>query len=171
MLTLSRTALYMPTDEEPPFYAQAEYRARNDDGSEAAATWKAGADTPWNQAIGQPFRVRIRVEKSGSAATPRYGWQYSLDGLTGWTDMPPQGATGVPVRYADSSYLTDASPTTQQLGIGTFDAGRIYESDHALSVTMTASGETEVEGVFELVSGGISPTDKVWLRVVREATG
>jgi hypothetical protein len=85
-----------------------------------------------------------------------------------WLALPAQAAGGVPVRYADSANLTDQAATTQQIGSGTFAAGRVYESAHAETVAFTVAGSTELEAVVEVVDPEAAVGDDIDFRVVRE---
>ena len=125
-------------------YTQAEYRGRNDDGSESTATWKAAANTSWTQDVGENFRVRARVSRATSVADGVFAWQYSEDNVA-WSNMPPEGTLGVPVRFAASANLTDRAATTQQLGSGTFVAGRQFESNRSGGIGMNVGSEAEPE--------------------------
>ena len=40
-------------------FDQDSFRGRNDDGSEAAATWKANANVNWTQSVDENFRRRL----------------------------------------------------------------------------------------------------------------
>jgi hypothetical protein len=85
-----------------------------------------------------------------------------------WLAVSEQGANGVPVRYANSPNVADAATTTQQIGSGTFAAGRIYESAHLSPVTFTGPGKTELEAVVEIVSPDAAASSQIMFRVVRE---
>jgi len=85
-----------------------------------------------------------------------------------WSPLPAQAAGSVPVRYANSTHLTDQAATTQQIGSGTFAAGRIYEAAHTATVTFTGAGSTELEAVVEVVDPTAAISNVIDFRVVRE---
>jgi hypothetical protein len=91
-----------------------------------------------------------------------------IDGVT-WLAMPAQATSGVPVRYANSTHVTDAGTTTQQISTGTFVGGRIYESAHTNTVALTADDKTELEAVIEVVDAEIAIGDRIMFRVVKES--
>lgn len=101
-----------------------------------------------------------------SAANEAY---FKIDGQgKQWGDVPAQGTGSVPLRYAASSNVTDAGATTQQLGAGTFKAGLIYETAHSSTVAYTAANdESEIEAVFEAVSGQVTVGDTYKFRAVK----
>jgi hypothetical protein len=87
--------------------------------------------------------------------------------IVSWQPVAAQGATAK-VRFANSTHLTDATSTTQQLtGDGTFAAGLIYESGHGTATGPGASGASEHEAVLELVSGQVSVGESLMFQLVR----
>ena len=100
----------------PPDMSQTDFRARNDDGSETTATWKADANTNWTQDTDENFRVRFLLTCDAVEMISAYQLQYNLNGA-GWNNV--NGSSSV-VRSFASANLTDGADTTQQLGAGTF---------------------------------------------------
>lgn len=85
-----------------------------------------------------------------------------------WQDVFAQATESVPIRFADSEYITDHEVTTKQLGSGTFVAGEMNESNPSNDVSIGVGEETEFEAVLELVSGQVSPGTEYWIRLVVE---
>lgn len=159
----------------PPEYSQTSFRGRNDDGSESGASWKAAADTNWNQAPNENFRVRFLVEETADIADANVGFrlQYNLN-AAGWNNVT--GASSVVIASA-SSNLTDGADTTEQLGgPGTFLTPNdgIDEADGVaggadLDFTSTANQEVEVEYSVQLVDTDVVDFDTVQLRLIVES--
>lgn len=92
------------------------FRFRNDDGSEAAATWKAATNATTTIPLDTNFRVRFGLQ-SDEAYLRNPLWVqvwYSVDGGA-WTSL---SASSNPLKYSLSSYLTDDEDTTQQITTG-----------------------------------------------------
>jgi hypothetical protein len=87
-----------------------------------------------------------------------------------WKDVGTS-ASSEPVRYANSTNITDGQATTQQLGSGTFVAGQVMESGDADVTWTTASTESEIEFVLELDSTYIDWGDKIGIRLVQQMDG
>jgi endoglucanase len=142
---------------------QTGFRGRNDDGGEAAATWRGPLNASWTQPANTPFRARFQVSAPVGASSD---WQlmYSYNGGA-WT---PVTGTSTPAQSVLSPNLGENDPTTQQLGGGApFYAGSVSEVDGFWgTTTFTQAGVTELEAVLQLVS--VNDGDTVRLRV---ATG
>ena len=78
----------------PPAYDQDTFRARNDNGNETAATWKAAADANWTQKVDENFRVRFVVQETAGVSDndKTFQLEYNLNG-GGWNDVT--GASSV----------------------------------------------------------------------------
>lgn len=63
------------------------FRWRNDDGSEATATWKAAQDTNVTVVPDAITRLRMLVNATGDPASARYKLQYRKVGAAAWRDM------------------------------------------------------------------------------------
>ena len=60
------------------------FRGRNDDGTEATATWIALINTNWSQAVDVNFRVRFNIHQSSGGGGPLVcQLQYNL-ASAGW---------------------------------------------------------------------------------------
>jgi alpha-tubulin suppressor-like RCC1 family protein len=98
------------------------YRGRNDDGGETSASWKAAANTPWQQSATEPFRLRIQVEHPGTGGFAGFGWQWTSPAAdpvftltTGPAALPGQsrGAVGSP----DGQYVAIAHHNGNRLTV------------------------------------------------------
>jgi hypothetical protein len=158
---------------DPTLFDQVGFRARNDDGSESAATWKAAANTNWSQPSGEIFRLRFLLDKiSGSSAlqdTLSYQYQYASDGVNfgSWTGI---NASSSVAKTSPSSHFASGNATTDQLGgTGTFRAGTMLEAPNSgvSGSTAIAAGEhTEHEVALSLTSGDVVDGGKVRFRIV-----
>jgi hypothetical protein len=122
---------------------QAAYRARNDDGSETSATWKAALNTSWSQDTGQIFRLRIAITDTagGSINNTSHALQYRINGGA-WVNV----TTSTPVQFTTSANVADATPTTQQITGGTFstDPSEV-DSDGTITNAPSWAGSDSVE--------------------------
>lgn len=150
---------------------QRSYRFRNDDGSEAAATWKAAQNTPVTLSGGATFRLRFEVQETGGTEASTFPdrqlhLQYRKNGGA-WSNV---WAGSSVVRAVASQHVVADQATTNQLtaGTGTFSAGAVDEDDGALTVpTIAASGHTEVEFMLALETGALAPSDTLDFRLIR----
>lgn len=102
--------------------SQKNWRLRNDDGSESAATWKAAVNTSANVTKGQNFRLRAEFKepKDGelvTGVTTAIRIQARINGGA-WFSLSGAGSTDVHV--VTSTHLTHHADTTQQIGSGTY---------------------------------------------------
>jgi hypothetical protein len=67
------------------------FRARNDDGSETSATWKAAQNTAFTVVPDEPFRLRVGVNVVGDAPRKRFKLQYRKVGDASWRDIDQVG--------------------------------------------------------------------------------
>lgn len=145
---------------------QQSFRARNDNGSETSATWKAPLNSDIGMSLGVPFRVRFLIEETagGSANNYNYVLQYSLNGGA-WT----LATLSTPVHATPSAFVANGTPTTQQLGAGSFVAG-LFDSNASVSNISISSQQTEMEYCLLLDSAQMSGGDTVQLRVTNSGT-
>jgi len=147
-----------------PAYDQEAYRFRNDDGSEAAATWMAAENVDVNPALDTNFRVRFAIEETaGGSESLALHLRQSING-GGYTAVSESTA----VKLVASSHVANEEATTDQLGgAGTFRAGQVKEAGADTSVVATLQGNdhTEHEWVLLLDSAQLSADDVVTLRL------
>lgn len=148
------------------------FRFRNDDGSEAAATWKANLNTNATVIIGQTFRLRFLVqETAGGTNAEGFKLQSNLNGA-GWNDVT---ASSTVAKIVASTGLTEGGDTTQQLGAGTFQTDNDGQEDGDGTTTNTAetkaSKDIELEFAVQLLDADVDDTDEVQFRVVKSGGG
>lgn len=159
--------------------AQSDYRLRNDDGTEATATWKAAANTTASIDVDTNFRTRFLLKGTGNGSTlhhPTVEYRHKPDGGSwgSWSDVLPSSNTTAPIKAASSPNYA-AGTATQQLGAGTFTDGFIWETNGAPSFIATnilgpwvGGDEMEMELCLTLNSTATTPAaagDQVELRV------
>ncbi|MBW3538762.1 MAG: hypothetical protein KY476_00680 [Planctomycetes bacterium] len=144
---------------------QTSFRARNDDGSESAATWKEAVDVDWTQLVDENFRVRFLITEIGlEEETDGFWLFYSTDGGSSWNLVT---TTSSVVRSVGSTHLTDGEHTTQQIGAGTFDAtnGGVDENGLISTGTIPSGNEVEFEFCLQLRGDDLTDLQTVELRV------
>lgn len=67
------------------------YRGRNDDGTEATATWKAAQNTTFGITPDARFRLRFGVNTPGDPASKQFKVQYRKVGAAAWRDVDKIG--------------------------------------------------------------------------------
>lgn len=155
-------------------YDQDRFRARNDDGDETDATWKADLNIDWNQEDDINVRVRFGIEELDDVEEldVEFRLQYNKNS-GGWNDVD---ASSTNVRSSASPNVTDGIDTTEQLGMpGTFvtpNAG-FDEVDgvvggSSLDFTTTVNQEVELEFCFQVRGVDTADNDTIQLRVVKE---
>ena len=149
-----------------PTLDQNAFRARNDNGSETTATWKAANNTNWSQAVDTNFRVRFLIqEKAGNnPVNMTCQLQYNLAGA-GWNNVT--GSSSV-VRASSSTQFTDGTLTTEQMGgAQSFSDGEMDEVDglcNAPEADMGANQETEFEFSLQIRSVDVTNGQTLQLR-------
>jgi hypothetical protein len=149
------------------------FRWRNDDGDEAAATWKAAQDTSISLPIDQNMRLRVLVNDASPApAASAYRLEFATHGGSDWKPVAP--STGYKVELkASSNIASGGEATTAQLippaGKTTADfvTGRMWDDESGLDdITIGADKYTELEFCLQAVSAnGAVPTDHFDFRV------
>lgn len=143
-----------------PNMGQKQYRWRNNDGNETAASWRAPVNTPITvPSVSDTFRLRIELGNTGTgAAAVTQTLEYSSNGGTTWTIMNDP-ATNAFV-YQASTHVANGAATTNQMGAatpGTFAAGRIVTAP-AAPQNLAAGGRTEYEWVIRPTANAIPST-------------
>lgn len=111
------------------FLTQANWRWRNDDGTETTATWKAAQNT---QVVltttGQIWRLRLEVyNNTGGAVDVLDSLQYATSTAGPWTNIDTVAGSNPFMISGTSAFVVQAEPTTAQLtGVAlTFVPGKI----------------------------------------------
>jgi hypothetical protein len=139
------------------FTTQGSWRWRNDDGSEASATWKAAQNAPITIS-GSAETLRLRIELYNDPANPggllddAY-FEVSSDSLS-WDTLKTVADKGQPfVLVGTSPNVTDLMATTQQLTsphAASFAPGKVIVSSTQLPPATVGTGfGTEYEYVFK----------------------
>jgi hypothetical protein len=155
-------------------FATSAWRGKNDTGTGANTTdWIAAQNTGWSQAADVNFRVRFRggdtAGASGTWTTPQLQYQLTPSGGSpgGFNDVT--GSSSV-VRATASPNVADNAATSTQLtggSGGAFVAGSFDEADGAVgSISLGASGNSEVEYCVQIRSADVANDDTVELRVL-----
>ena len=152
-------------------FTQAAFRVRNDDGSESTATWKAEENVNWEQTPDVAFRIRFAINQIVSNADASLGrtfrLRYSKNGGA-YVNIGATSSITEAVRAVNSSNLTDASPTTDQIGgTGTFYAGQVDEGGATGTITAPSLSlaHTELEFCIQVYGPQVAAGDTIDLRV------
>jgi hypothetical protein len=150
----------------PEFYLVA-YRFRNDDGTEATATWKADQDVDVTHPLDTNLRLRVEIQSvRGQSSTISGQLQYSLNGGA-WTDVT---GSSTAVRSSTSTGESGTTTTNQlTAATGTFQGNSGFEDvdGSAGGVGINASGQAEYEYCVTIRSaGGVGLGHTIEFRVV-----
>ena len=146
---------------------QQAFRFRNDDGSEAAATFM-GTGNGEDQTIDADtiFRLRFVIEETANGnSNTGFELQYSLnDG--GYNDV----TTTTPIQAVASAYdpdpQDDQALATARLGFsGTYASGRFDDDGATTTAIIIKNSYTEVEFCLQIPTGALSDEDYFDLRV------
>jgi len=150
------------------------YRARNDDGNETTATWKANQSTSWIQTLDQNLRIRFGVQNDTSLINNLdVLLQYSLNG----TDWVAVSASSTVVRASASGNVADAANLTEQLtgGTGVFEGATAFDEVNGIcggtAYDIAATEHFEHEFCVQVRSADIANGNRVWLRTINNDAG
>jgi hypothetical protein len=157
-------------------FTQKDFRFRDDDGSETAATWRQAINTDDTLDTGTNYRLRFNMELAdlnivGTGINAELVWQYNKNS-GGWNDITNSSSV---IRAAASSNYADQADTTQQLGSGTFvtDNDGMVESNSEFPTTLPDAGVTwavndefETELCFQVVDADVADADTIDIRLV-----
>ncbi|MBA4388654.1 MAG: hypothetical protein C0404_11785 [Verrucomicrobia bacterium] len=138
-----------------PTLVQEHYRWRNDDGSEAAATWKANADTAITGVTrGTNIRLRFDIANTSTSYSGALAaaLEYSTSTSGPWTPVATNSAAAAAFEMTGSSgYANGDATTALQTGSGTFVAGKCVEapSNSCASVSLGVSQYSNFEHCFK----------------------
>lgn len=151
-------------------FTQTDFRFRNDDGSEVAATWKAAANTniTANLTAGNvSLRIRLATQETGTtASTFAATLAYDKNGAGSYTLV---GAAGNNVQAIDSANFADNANTTQQITGFTFVAGRVDDVDGSTGATasIAQNSGTEFEFMVTLLASDLNNGDTLDFRLYK----
>jgi len=156
-----------------PTFTQDAYRGRNDDGSEATATWKAGLNELWVQQVDTTFRARFLVSRPSEASDQngRFAVWVSHNGGA-YEECNSTVGTSPVEDIASGSLDAQDSDTTQQLGSGTYlvnnngvnNNNGVAKTGSAFWALGTAQ-EADMEFSLQIVGSRVSPGDTLALKL------
>lgn len=152
-------------------FDQIHYRWRNDDGSEATASWGSNEDTATSSVgIGKIIRLRMEVSNEGTASSSQ---QYILQFGTGtdpksgtWTTVPASGSCGTAIFCMDStSSLTESASSTTNVASGLTDSNTEFRAGSqkdanatTTHISLDSTRFTEIEFGFQVTSNAAQGT-------------
>lgn len=152
-----------------PVVSQKHYRWRDDDGSEAAATWleaeDVGSPTASSSLVkGKNIRLRLSAANTGAGVAANYAYRLEYATTTSNCSSDPGGWTTVPTddsqafRMASTTNFNDQASTTAQLLNSegySFVTGRMVKdpSSQTASTSLAENRYTEAEYVFYATAG------------------
>ena len=150
-------------------WTQVSARFRNDDGSEAAATWKAALNVNLKAGPSLQLRLRICVKCSGTTSgsfTPQLRYSKNAAAYTSVT------ASSADVRAVDSPNLTDDAATTKQISVNAnWSAGKVDDVSGAMTSTAVTTGyDTEMEWSIKLEDSALANGDTLDFRCYNSTT-
>ncbi len=155
-------------------WVQTDFRFRNDDGSESAATWKAAAHTNITPSLLSTetylFRIRLATLQTGTTSAALTGRLYIAKNGGSYAQASSSSINGCKV--VDSTYLTDDAATTQQLTAGTFVAGKVDDVSGQCTATasMAQNRDTEHEFMLQLTGSQLANGDYFDFRMRNSTT-
>ncbi|MBG9378515.1 T9SS type A sorting domain-containing protein [Panacibacter sp. DH6] len=144
--------------------SQGNWRWRNDNASETAATWKAAEGVTFVLADTASFRLRMEI--INSAGEPRnftQSLQYATNPNGPWEQVNNVSSA---FRLSTSSFVADGQSTTKQLSgysANTFTAGEIISADPAFSQLLQDGTKTEYEWVLK-ATGNVIPNTTYYFK-------
>ena len=150
-------------------WTQVSARFRNDNGSEAAATWKAALNVNLKAGPSLQLRLRICVKCSGTTSgsfTPQLRYSKNAAAYTSVT------ASSADVRAVDSPNLTDDAATTKQISVNAnWSAGKVDDVSGAMTSTAVTTGyDTEMEWSINLQDSALANGDTLDFRCYNSTT-
>ena len=140
------------------------YRWRNDNADEANASYPVDENEPLTSGvyIGDQRRLRVGISNTGagSASNKTYRLEYSSGACSSWAQVPAAGDESGPWVMAASSYISDASATTDSTGL-TNPAGKTFAAGIAKTTASQASAHTLSNSQFTELEYSVEPTSNV----------
>lgn len=164
-----------------PVYEQETFRGRNDNGTEATATWKAAADTDFSQDADRTFRLRfgLACTDAGEAGfTPSVYYRHKpVGGAYGDWAVVSAGVVGnlsktTLVARVASLNLTHGADATQQVTTGDFtsDNNGIVTNGSLATLTTVVDEKWELEVCLFINRLATSPGDTFEFKVTNDGT-
>lgn len=151
----------------PVSFTQTTFRLRNDDGSEAAATWKATAGTSINMDVSgstnPALRIRFVMTETGSTASTFAANLFASYKGGAYAQVT---ASTAQVKVVDTTNYADNANTTEQISAATFVAGRTDDVDGTTGATasIAQNSVTEFEFMVNLVGADLQNGDTLDFR-------
>lgn len=127
----------------PATLDQTEYRFRNDDGNETAATWAASQNTGITKAISDALRLRIGLQATGDPATFVRQFEYRLNPSGSWRALATsQPSTSIPTFVAAGTVASGTATVSPGMpaGIATNDILLMFAESANEAISISASG-------------------------------
>jgi hypothetical protein len=161
-------------DSVYPKFEQKDFRFRNDNGSESAATWRQSinVDDSMNLDSDVQFRLRFNIQNDGNtvATSSRVldlAFEYNLNSA-GWNSIT--ASSSVIDSEFSSYYIDGLVDCVQRLGSGTFESNNNgMDENGAVStglITWNNADELEVETCLRVKSADTSNGDTLEIRVI-----
>lgn len=137
------------------FLTQANWRWRNDNGTEITATWKAAQNTPITlNSVGEIFRLRLEIynNQPGAPIGLLDTLQYATSTSGPWKNIDTLPGSNPFMIAKVSAFVVQDEPTTAQLaGVAlTFVPGKIMVDSMVLkNYSLASTQHTEVEWVIK----------------------
>lgn len=153
---------------QSPAYDQSDFRGREDDGGESAATWITTTNTDWTELYTDVFRLRLAVTETNGGSTGggvEFQLQYNLNGA-GWNNITTSSSV---VQATTSEYFADGDTTTQQITTNTFTGGEMAEDGIAGDVNkieFSGNDINECEWKLDFVDADVSNNDTIQFRAI-----
>jgi hypothetical protein len=131
------------------FTTQANWRWRNDDGTETSATWKANQNTPITLSSStETFRLRLEIYNNNTSTVGLLDTlQYATSTSGPWTDINTVAGSNDFQIAGTSAFVTQGEPTTAQLnGVAlSFVPGKIMVDSMVLKQDLPNQRRSEFE--------------------------
>lgn len=137
---------------------QTNYRLRNDDDTDEAATWKAAVNTSTSIAANANFRVRLGVKNNSSLTYSLSTRFYYRRNGGSWTLIDDSGTI---VEYALSSFITHNELTSQQITSGTYYSGNAIEQFGSINWDIPPQQFLESEACLYITDSGVADGDTI----------
>ena len=156
----------------PATLEQSAHRYRNDDGSEAAATWVFAKDTDGSLDVDTQYRMRFALKETTNfffEKSATYALYYDKNSSGGFSPVTTSSSN---IQIKPSIHYAHATDCTQQIS-----APDLYKATTNLMSeqnTVTLNGRfrgrtTETEWCFELIGADLNDLDTIALRIYRNA--
>lgn len=156
----------------PTAWDQTGWRFRNDDGTEATATWKKALNTALLLTVNadQVLRVRFAVTETGTTTGNLTAYLRYNKNAAGWVQVT--GATANVKAVAGGNGINDATTTQQISSPTTFGAGAVDAADGITnaSANVAQNAVTEMEFCIQITAADVATGDVIQLEVYRSST-